>query len=119
MLRSFGHCVPIPAVLVGLCEILLAAAAICVATVLTSLQVGAIIRRFCIDEPPQLWNVSKGHMSVAGPRPPSHSPSAPPCSWPCFSLRWRTAAPADLVRAGTTVRLDLPLVREGAVSSAA
>lgn len=79
--------------------------------------VGRVLRRFSIDELPQLWNVVRGDMSLVGPRPPLLAETATYTFHDQQRLRvrpgmtglWQVSGRADLDW-GQTVALDLNYV---------
>jgi exopolysaccharide biosynthesis polyprenyl glycosylphosphotransferase len=80
-------------------------------------RVGAFIRRYSLDELPQLFNVLRGEMSLVGPRPPlpreveAYSPVAMPRLKvkPGLTGLWQVSGRSDL-SVEESVRLDLRYV---------
>lgn len=77
-------------------------------------RVGAWIRRYSIDEMPQIWNVFRGDMSFVGPRPPLPGEVAGYQAWhqqrllvrPGMTGLWQVSGRSDL-SFDQMVRLDL------------
>lgn len=85
-------------------------------------RVGQILRRTCLDELPQLFNVLQGNMSLVGPRPlPCHESDS--CQWwqrrrldvtPGITCTWQ-ARGKELVSFDQWMRMDLEYVRNRSV----
>lgn len=81
-------------------------------------RIGKWIRKFSVDEVPQLWNVLVGDMSVVGPRPPvprevaQYSPEDRQrlLAKPGLTCVWQVSGRSNIDFAGQ-VRLDLQYIR--------
>ena len=82
--------------------------------------IGRILRKFSLDELPQLWSVLKGDMSVVGPRPPLVSELDKFESWhrrklsvkPGLTCLWQISGRSDIQDFDEWVRLDLQYIDE-------
>ncbi len=79
---------------------------------------GRLLRRFSIDELPQLFNVLRGEMSMVGPRPPIPDEVARYETWqlrrlsvpPGLTCTWQVAAGRGEMQFSEWVRLDLQYI---------
>lgn len=80
--------------------------------------VGRWLRRFSLDEIPQLWNVLKGDMSLVGPRPPIPEEVASYHRWhrrrlsmkPGLTCLWQISGRNDIQDFDRWMKLDLQYI---------
>lgn len=81
-------------------------------------RTGKLIRKFSIDELPQLWNVLKGDLSLVGPRPPIPDEVAEYSEWewkrlevkPGLTCTWQVSGRSD-IDFETQVQMDIDYIR--------
>lgn len=80
--------------------------------------VGKILRKFSLDELPQLWNVLKGEMSIVGPRPPLPSEVSEYDNWqrrrltmrPGLTCLWQVSGRNKIKDFSEWAKLDLDYI---------
>ena len=83
-------------------------------------RVGRSLRRFSLDELPQLWSVLKGEMSLVGPRPPLQEEYEQFSEWqkqklavkPGITCLWQVSGRNRIRDFDEWVRLDLKYIQE-------
>jgi len=79
---------------------------------------GGFLRKYSLDELPQLWSVVLGDMSLVGPRPPLVTEYAKYESWqkrkmsvvPGLTCLWQVQGRADITDFNDWVRMDLQYI---------
>lgn len=81
-------------------------------------NVGKWLRKYSLDELPQLWNVFKGDMSLVGPRPPLPSEVEKYDNWqrrklsmrPGITCLWQVSGRSEIADFNEWLRLDLEYI---------
>lgn len=79
---------------------------------------GRLLRKFSLDELPQLWSVFKGDMSIVGPRPPLESELPKFDSWhrrklsvkPGLTCLWQISGRSTITDFDEWIKLDLAYI---------
>lgn len=82
-------------------------------------RLGVVMRRYGLDELPQLWNVLRGEMSLVGPRPPAAEEWRQYAAWkrrkasvkPGLTGLWQVMGRAAIPDASSWVETDLEYIR--------
>jgi lipopolysaccharide/colanic/teichoic acid biosynthesis glycosyltransferase len=82
--------------------------------------VGRWMRKFSLDELPQLWSVLRGDMSLVGPRPPGPHEFEGYAPWqrgklavtPGITCLWQVSGRSEITDFDEWMRLDLQYIRE-------
>ncbi|MBX6366168.1 MAG: sugar transferase [Gemmatimonadetes bacterium] len=83
-------------------------------------RVGRVLRKYSLDELPQLWSVLKGDMSLVGPRPPSAEEFVQFEPWqrgklavtPGITCLWQVSGRSNIRDFDEWMRLDRRYVQE-------
>lgn len=81
-------------------------------------RIGRFLRRFSLDELPQLWSVLLGDMSLVGPRPPLQTEWSRFEPWqrrklsvkPGITCLWQVSGRSDISDFGEWVKLDIEYI---------
>jgi lipopolysaccharide/colanic/teichoic acid biosynthesis glycosyltransferase len=87
-------------------------------------RLGRILRRFSLDELPQLWSVLKGDMSLVGPRPPLIKEYEQFSDWqreklsvtPGMTCLWQISGRNEITDFNEWVRMDLQYIQQWSIS---
>ncbi len=88
-------------------------------------RLGRFLRKYSVDELPQLWNVLRGDMSLVGPRPPLPEEWVEYADWqraklsvmPGITCYWQVNGRSEITDFDEWARLDLQYIEEWSLAT--